>query len=407
MQVESKIVIYRNKVTIYYKHVKAFRYNTGVSVLDEKSFNTKQQLLKGELAKHNEYIWNLKRSVDRIILDGINSNVTNRVDYLNSKFNKQKQLVDAEVAYDGLDIIELYKKFYKDEYENNNDIAKRTKETWKSGITHFENFINSQSKYKKLNDIDSSFVATVQKYFTQQLNEDGTKPKYTKQTIKKNVFIFRRLLKHNQNKIGRDIVNDNFDTKIVTSNKTAIVTFTDKEFEAIKNYKTDILKEQMCIDVCVFLCCTGLNISDMHQIQKEFIDETNTLRLSRNKSKNDCVIPLNDISLNILKKYNYNMCLFNQNIFNLWLKKVLKKMDIFNTKISFKSSHTDLFEVDYKYNKITSNSCRKYFITKCIEMNLPLNSIIEMIGHRNLNRLKYYMDINKKTEVARNVLNMF
>ncbi len=400
MKIESSIVLYRNRVTIYFKHSKStLRHNTGIIVNDEKQFN---QIVKRNIS----FIQPIKRMIDDLIVEAINNNCSNRVEYIKSKLDKQQQLVDGEVAANNLNLVDMYQKFYDDVYKNDNTISDNTKETWLTGLTDFKEFTASQTKYKKIVDIDDKFVITVQKYFQNKLNEDGTRPKYTGRTIKKKLQCFSKFVRHYDELIDISVVNKNQNIK-TKAHQTEVVTFDDVEFDFLKNYQAKTSKEQDTIDMTIIMCATGLNIGDMFCIQKEFI-RGGVLEFSRSKSKANVKIPLNKLAVDILEKHNYNMNLMSDQVYNIRLRNILQSIDIFNCTFSYKSPYTGLYIFEPKYKLLSSKSCRKYFITKCIQTNLlSLDQLIIIVGHKNINQIKFYMSKVLNVDKVRSVLDTF
>lgn len=151
-------------------------------------------------------------------------------------------------------------------------------------------------------------------------------------------------------------------------------------------------------DLFVCNCYMGLRISDLKTIVKsDFqVDEDGDYFLVKEnqKTKFYVEIPIQPISLDILKKYDFELPKFSDQYFNRELKNILKKYELFSeTIVKKRRSNKDIQDKKYlRRELITSHTCRRSYITTCISKNVPLNSLMLSTGHKKIQTLqKSYM----------------
>lgn len=179
-----------------------------------------------------------------------------------------------------------------------------------------------------------------------------------------------------------------FDNNIVTLDKTEIKQLYDIE---LTGYQEKIR------DLFVFNCFTGLRYSDLKRLNKNEHLKTDSqgneyIAITTKKTVKDVIIPLNTLSKSIWQKYNYKLPTFDIAYFNRELKDFLLENELFMTEE--KKVRRCLKEVkDYfipKYKLISSHTCRRTYITLCMNANIPLNSILRSTGHTKLETLTKY-----------------
>lgn len=322
MNTESTLKIYRNQLVIYYKHNnEVLRLSTGIYP-NQKEFDDSSKNLIGKKEKHNIDVKKKKLEIDELILRAIDDHSSNRVIYVKSKIaEKENKKIKHEVSntsknkktetIDGANnkqsLIYLYNEFLNEHYLSKNRIKKGTQKVWKTGLTDITKFVNYQHKYKNISDVDEDFINDFQDYLSEctDVIENEKVLKYTGRTITKKTQCIKKFIRTRKKDLTFIFSNDNH--KKVQVYSSEVVTFTDVEYDLIKNYQVENLEEQKIKDMTLVMCSTSLNISDLKQINKAFIDSNNVLQLNRTKSHTAQYIPLNKLTIEILERNNYCM----------------------------------------------------------------------------------------------------
>ncbi|MBV5313250.1 MAG: tyrosine-type recombinase/integrase [Prolixibacteraceae bacterium] len=176
-----------------------------------------------------------------------------------------------------------------------------------------------------------------------------------------------------------------------------IIALTNDEIKQLINLSIDKPHWQTIIDIFVCNCYMGLRFSDLQTITKYdfYIDNDGDYFLKKeNKKTNITVeIPIQPISLSILQKYDFNLPRLTNQYFNRELKDILIHYDLFKDsvvkvrRVLSETKNTRLMKRDL----ISSHTCRRTFITQCINLNVPLNTLMMASGHTQLATLKSYV----------------
>tara|TARA_R110000796_G_scaffold88850_3_gene191804 strand:+ start:11555 stop:12829 length:1275 start_codon:yes stop_codon:yes gene_type:complete len=159
------------------------------------------------------------------------------------------------------------------------------------------------------------------------------------------------------------------------------------EFDFSKNSRLEKVR-----DLFVFGCATGMRISNYGKINKNDIQD-NFIKV-RDQKNNDKVlqIPLNDFSIFILKKYNYQLPRISNQKFNDYIKEIFKELD-YTQKIkkTMKIGKDIIEQISPLYERITSHTARRSFITIMKNKKIPDKVIMSYTGHKSLEVFnKYY-----------------
>lgn len=151
------------------------------------------------------------------------------------------------------------------------------------------------------------------------------------------------------------------------------------------------------IEVFVCNCFLGLRYSDLYTLRKyDFIldGDGDYVLIKENKKTGVVVhIPVQKTSLDILKRYDFDLPKFSHQYFNRELRKILVEYKLFPERI-VKKRRVNRINEDYELLRrdlITSHTCRRTFITLGISNNVPLNSLMLSTGHQKIQTLQNYM----------------
>lgn len=287
--------------------------------------------------------------------------------------------------------------------DNRGDGRVKLLDSWGEWFNKYKaNHKESTNKtYGQLSGIIRRFQAQKQKFiYLDELNEEFMQEfevflrnSYSNSTGRKRFFQFKLYLKHTY--IKNNIPAEALKVKSSLTNdfQNEIVFFHVEELKEIAELELDE-KDGRIRDIMLFLCYTGLRISDVRKIKKEMIEfnrQTPILQMYTKKTKTKVIIPLNKKALEILHKRNFNLDI-NGQLFNRSIKKILVEHSICTGKIAVDSTRQNDTVVNYieKYKLISSKVGRKTFISLLLLNNTPILSIMAATGHSEIATIQAY-----------------
>jgi integrase len=185
--------------------------------------------------------------------------------------------------------------------------------------------------------------------------------------------------------------------------------------ELMHLYNLEIEKEYLkqVRDIFCFGCFTSLRYSDIFNLKKnQILNDIISIRVQ--KTKEVIQIPLNKYSKAILEKYSNiqgDKCLpviSNQKM-NEYLKIVgdLAGMKSIVTRVKYKGNER-IEEHLPKYEILTTHIARKTFITNAFRLNIPVEVIMQISGHKDHKVFKRYNKIaQEQVKTAMEKFNSF
>jgi integrase len=162
-------------------------------------------------------------------------------------------------------------------------------------------------------------------------------------------------------------------------------------------------------DLFVFGCVTGMRYSNYSKVRKTDIsDNFIKVRDEKNNAKT-LTIPLNDYSSFILKKYDYKLPKITNQKFNEYIKEVIEKVGYKDDiKKTFKIGKEIIETISPFYDRISSHSARRSFITIMKNKKIPDKVIMSYTGHKSLEVFNQYYKPNTddKVDFMQNVWKM-
>ena len=129
---------------------------------------------------------------------------------------------------------------------------------------------------------------------------------------------------------------------------------------------------------------TGLAYIDCYNLTKEQILKDDQggfyIKRKRQKTKVMATIPLNDVALTILEKYNFKLPILTNQKFNSYLKEI---QDICGLK-----------------KNITCHVARHSAAVLLLNHGVSLNTVSKVLGHSNVTMTQHYAKLLDKTIIA-------
>ena len=171
-------------------------------------------------------------------------------------------------------------------------------------------------------------------------------------------------------------------------------------FEQVKDvYKYDLSQKpklERVRDLFVFGCATGMRISNYSKVEKKDI-RNGFIRVRDQKNTDKTLeVPLNEFSTFILKKYDFDLPKISTQKFNEYIKEVFKLLGYDESiKKTIKVGKDLIEEINPLYQRISSHTARRTFITVMKNQKVPDKIIMSITGHKSLEVFnKYYKPSN-------------
>ena len=173
--------------------------------------------------------------------------------------------------------------------------------------------------------------------------------------------------------------------------------------EVLKLYHFDLTKNtklEKVRDVFVFGCLTGMRYSDFKRVQRENIENgTITLREIKDKSKT-LKIPLVALSRAILEKYNYKLPIISDQKFRNYIKEACKTVGFTDPVVkSSRIGNNVTNETFKKYERVSTHTARRSFITNMINAGVPNKVIMGITGHKSIVTFQNYYKPNETNTI--------
>ena len=392
----SKIIIYKNKIYIYYKRNKILlRYDTGIKIDNKNQFG--KNGIKSSVKNYkeiNKSIFSLQRSIDGIILEyKDNPSVSIDRKFIHNELHKEKLRKDDRL----IDYYDEFIKWKKNEIEENSMSIDSLKDykSIRNTISDYEKHFNTNLK---LTDVNKKEFITTYKIFQQRKRnrKDGYKTMggLSQPTLNKRMILFFSFLKYIQEQkyFVFDIKLNQSGGKRRNKRVSTIDVLTIDEVRFLKNLEIDNGFMKKVRDIFIFSCYTGLRWSDIISLEKPQIKTNNkgVYYIQKKSVKTDdyIEIPLNKTSYEILKRYNYKLKFTTNQQFNRTLKKIFQNSGKFNDEIDKKNEDGIFYK---RFEVISIHKGRHTFVSNLIENKTPVNVIMKYTGHSKLETLMVYI----------------
>jgi len=296
---------------------------------------------------------------------------------------------------------EAYEEFYNE---------KSSKLEWTKGTkTRYQNIKNILKKFEVAKNYPLTFNRIDDKFHAEFTDYSLNTLKHVNNTYLRNVVFFKTFMnwaidrkytynekfkKFNKNENGKDIIKETATSQIALNiddlNKIMSHEFKTKSLERVR-------------DVFVFACVTGMRYGELSLISKSNVTDTHIiLKEEKGVFKEPRNIPLTSLSRFILTKYDYELPLIANQKQNKYLKDAFEEMK-FEHKIEKATNRGREIErsEDFFYNRITTHTARRTFITIMKRNGVSDKLIAKATGHKDFATLnKYYQVDDDQTKEA-------
>ncbi|WP_457609926.1 tyrosine-type recombinase/integrase [Lutibacter sp.] len=400
-----------DKVTLIYfssyfkSEGKKFVYSTGETInpKDWDFQNRQPDNLTGR-SKDAEIQRTLKKQIDRysnffteIVNRYKNSNQEIDIEIVRTEFDRHFKKVKSlsNKFFDVYDLFINEKKNDKSDNANSQSTIKRY-EYNKTILEDFKNHTHFNLNFNKLN----------QEFYNSFLNYCIIEKKHSANTLRRNVGLLKTFL--NWALVNNYTYKSDFKNfKSPKSQQTDEIALTFKQVKEI--YEADLSEKpklERVRDLFVFGCSTGMRISNYSKVTKNDVEDGYIKVNDKKNIEKQLKIPLNDFSIEILKKYNYVLPKISTQKFNDYIKDVFEELEFkSNVKKTSRVGNEIIEVVQPYYKRISSNTARRSFITIMKNKKIPDKIIMEFTGHKSLEVFNKYYKPNEedKKDFMKNV----
>jgi integrase len=259
--------------------------------------------------------------------------------------------------------------------------------------------IDFSKKYKRLLDFN-----TIDIDFYKDFNSFMAKVKdYAPATMGKHVSTLKTFLREaTENGINTNLKFQSKAFKVVETESDSIA-LNVEELNAM--YSLDLSNDtrlEKVRDLFIIGANTGLRFSDFTDIKPDNIKKDGkdfVLDIIQYKTKNQVVVPLNKVSLEILQKYDNQLppAITNQK-FNEYIKEIAQMVqDLHEPQTRAITKGGKQFEETVpKWQLVSSHTARRSFATNAYERGTPTISLMQITGHKTEKSFLKYIKTSKK-----------
>ncbi|MBI9041686.1 tyrosine-type recombinase/integrase [Lutibacter sp.] len=381
----------------YFKNEgKKFVYSTGETIHSKDwDFKYRQPNNLTGRTKDAEVQRTVKKQLDRY---------SNFFIELVNRYKNSNQDIDIEIVRDEFDkhfkkvkknsskFFEVYDLFIQEKKNDKSDSANSP-----STIKRYEYLKTILEDFKANTKFNLIFNKIDQDFYNSFLNYCITIRKHSANTLRRNVGLLKTFLNWSLEK--------NYTYKAEFKNfKSPKPQVTDEialSLEQVKEiYESDLSEKpklQRVRDLFVFGCSTGMRISNYSKVCKNDIED-GYIKVTDKKNKDKQLkIPLNDFSLEILEKYDYELPIISTQKFNEYIKDVFEELKFDqNIKKVTRVGNEIIDTVQPFYERISSHTARRTFITVMKNKKIPDKVIMEFTGHKSLEVFNKYYKPNEE-----------
>lgn len=393
----------------YFKNEsKKLIYSTGETITP-KEWNFKNRMpndLSGRTTRadnHRTINIQLNRYTDfyiKIINRYIHAEEEITIENIRNEFDKEFK----KTKTGSRDFFSVYDKFMTEKINDKTDKANSTStiKRYEYNKKLLQDFEESKDVKLNFNQIDKKFYNTFINYCTNTKN-------HSTNTLSRNIGLFKTFM--NWAVLNRYTYKLDFqEFKNIKKEITDEVALSKEQVVEIFNFDfSNNQRLERVRDLFVFGCFTGMRYSNYSKIKKNDIIDSHIKVRDVKDNRKQLNIPLNDYSSYLLKKYDYRLPEISNQKFNVYIKEVIKIVGYTeNIKKTSKLGNEIIETVTPFYERISSHTARRSFITIMKTDKVPDKIIMGFTGHKSLEVFNQYYKPNdiEKVDFMQDVFKM-
>lgn len=378
----------------YFKNEgKRFVYSTGETI-HPKEWDIKNRQpnnLTGRTSKADSHR-TIKRQLDRyssffmLITESYkNTNQELTVEKIRQEFDKEFKRVATgkNQFYEAYDNFMLYK-------QKNQEWSKAT-------IKRYNNIKSLLKDFEKTKKYKITFNTINQKFYTEFTDFCMVDRKHINNTFTRNVGLVKTFLfwaLKNGHTYKADFINFKKKPKVITNQ----IALRKEDLETLLKSEMPSKKLERVKDVFIFSCVTGMRFGELKYVSKSIINgKTLLLKEEKGSGKKTREIPLSNIALHILDKYDCSLPLIANQKFNDYIKEVFEEAGYTHNVMKASTRGKEIIREEMPFFKrISSHTARRTFITMMKRNGKSDKLIAEISGHNDMKTLNQYYQISNE-----------
>lgn len=380
-------------------------YSTGELIpLDEWDFENRMPNNLTGRTKNAEKHREIKLQLDRY------SSFFDNVTSLYKKTNQEITIKKIRYEFDKeFKKVAMGKSVFFDAYEEFMDEKIKNKEWGQATIKRYNNIKNILQEFENERKYKLTFSTITKKFYSEFTDYCITSRKHANNTFSRNLRIIKTFLLWSL-KSGYTYNEDFREFKRMKRVKTSHIALNKEDLQNLLRIEFKSKKIEHIRDVFVFSCVTGMRFGELKLISKNNIDNDHlNLKEEKGTEKEIRSIPLNEIALYILRKYDNKLPLITNQKHNDYIKDVFKEAGYTHLveKTATRGKEVIREEVPY-YKLISSHTARRTFITMMKRNGKSDKLISKITGHKDMKTLNQYyqVDDDDKKEAVDDTFNL-
>lgn len=368
-----------------------FVYSTGETIHpDHWDFDNRMPKTRGP--KRAISRGSIKMQLDRY--EACFQNVRSRCLTMQEDFTSQllKKAFDEEfkkspagknIFFDAFDQFVVQKK-------KNQEWKKSTEKRYKNIRNLLESFEKDTGYNLSFNSINSKFHADFTEYCMETKG-------HVNNTYGRNLGLFKTFMHWALDRDNGFTYNDDFKKfkkkeRVITQQ----IALKKEDLQKLMSHDFKMKHLERVRDVFVFSCVTGLRFGELKLIAKQnIIDGYLHLKEEKGAEKEARTIPLNDLAMFLLRKYNYNLPLITNQRQNEYIKDIFEEAGYtHNVEKNTTKGKNVIREVMPFHKRVSTHTARRTFITMLKRDGKSDKLISKITGHRDLKTLNQYYQVD-------------
>lgn len=336
---------------------------------------TNQRAIKIQLDRYSSFFSNI---IDRYK----NSGQEITIEKIRSEFDKEfKRVANTK------------NKFY-DAYDDFMIDKQKNKEWSPATVKRYYNIKNILQEFETKRNYKLTFNSITDKFYTEFtdfcMNEKG----HINNTYSRNIGLLKTFLfwaLKNSYTYKADFINFKKKPRVITNQ----IALKKEDLEILLKQDFDTKRLERIRDVFVFSCVTGMRFGELKFVSKNSIsNETLYLKEEKGAGKQTREIPLNQIAIYLLRKYDYKLPLIANQKHNEYIKEVFMKAGYtYNVEKTSTRGKEVIREIMPFYDRVSSHTARRTFITMMKRKGKSDKLIAEISGHNDMKTLNQYYQV--------------